>query len=94
MERIYYEKELNILYYSWYNAVQAVYDTNQIPKYKHKNLKIPLTTDWLLKDKKETRYLRVIFNKGVSRSDITEQTKWMGGLNLTEEIHWSGLYSI
>ena len=43
MERIvsYLKKKSFILteYYSWCNVIQAVYDTDQIPKYKDKNLK-------------------------------------------------------
>ena len=72
-------------YYSWYNVIQAVYETDQIPKYKDKNLRMMSIIDWLLNDKTGTRNLRVIFDKGISRSKITKQTKWIG---------WSGVYSM
>ena len=52
------------------------------------------TIDWLLNDKTGTRNLRVIFDKGISRSKITEQIKWIGELNLTENINWSGVNSM
>ena len=81
-------------YHSWYKATQNSYDLTLFPNSATQLVKMSLTINLLLKDKKGTKHLREVFDKANTQKCIIGQGKLVAELYIDESLNWTKLYTM
>ena len=79
---------------AFWKALPTQYKDQMTINKKNFDVKMPITIEWILRDKKGGAQLRKVWTTENSKTPPIGQTKWMAELQNEENLNWSYLYSL